>query len=150
MTGQGKVGDIPLSILAGYTYIDPKFKDFTEEDRGRSSADFNILKYRFQHSVKVDIEGAFGPMKVGIALIRNSHMEAIDALFEQIIVPGLGKFRAENDNGYYLWNARLSYQLTPQIKTSLLVNNLTNIEYSLRPGLLEPTRLWSARVDYIF
>jgi len=67
LTGQGKVGDIPLSILAGYTYIDPKFKDFTEEDRGRSSVDFNILKYRFQHSVKVDIESTFGPVKVGIA-----------------------------------------------------------------------------------
>ncbi len=150
LAGQGKIGSIPISLLTGYTYIDPKFKDFTEEDQGRSSVDFNILKYRFKHSVKLDLESTFGSLKVGIALIRNSHMEAIDALFEAIIIPGLADFRATNNNGYYLWNARLSYQLTPQLKASFLVNNLTNAEYSTRPGLLEPTRLWSMRVDYTF
>ena len=150
LAGQGKIGSIPISLLTGYTYIDPKFKDFTEEDQGRSSVDCNILKYRFKHSVKVDVESAFGPLKIGIALIRNSHMEAIDALFEQIIIPGLADFRATNNNGYYLWNGRVSYQITPQLKASFLVNNLTNTEYSTRPGLLEPTRLWSMRVDYTF
>ncbi len=150
LAGQGSLGDIPVSLLTGYTYIDPKFKDFTEEDRGRSSVAYNILKYRFKHSVKLDVESTFGPFKVGIALIRNSHMEAIDALFEQIIIPGLATYRATNNNGYYLWNARVSYQLTPQLKASFLVNNLTNQEYSTRPGLLEPTRLWSMRADYVF
>ena len=150
LAGQGNIGSIPISLLTGYTYIDPKFKDFTEEDRGRSSVEYNILKYRFKHSVKVDVESTFGSLKVGLALIRNSHMEAVDALFEQIIIPGLADFRATNNNGYYLWNARVSYQLTPQLKTSFLVNNLTNAEYSTRPGLLEPTRLWSMRMDYTF
>jgi len=150
LAGQGSLGTIPISILGGYTYIDPKFKDFSEEVKARSSVDYNILKYRFKHSVKMDVESTFGPMKVGIALIRNSHMEAIDALFEQLIVPDLADYRALNNTGYYLWNARLSYQVTPQLKASLLVNNLTNQEYTTRPGLLEATRLWSMRVDYIF
>lgn len=150
LAGQGSIGKIPIAILGGYTYINPKFKDFTEEDKGRSSVDYNILKYRFKHSVKMDVEGTFGRLKVGIALIRNSHMEAIDALFEQIIVPGLATYRAENNSGYYLWNARLSYQFTSKIKASFLVNNLTNQEYTTRPGLLEPTRLFSMRVDYRF
>ena len=53
--GQGEILGVPTSIIAGYTYIDPKFKDFTEQDQLRSSVNFNVLKYRFKHTVKVDI-----------------------------------------------------------------------------------------------
>ena len=150
LVGEGRFGAIPLAILAGYTYIDPKFQEFTDGIKARSSADINILKYRFQHSIKVDIETGFNKFKVGIALLRNSHMEAIDALFEDFVIPGLKGYRAANNEGYYIWNARMSYQITPQMKTSFLVKNITNQEYSNRPGLLEPTRLVSARLDYVF
>jgi len=150
IVGQGNFKNIPTSILAGYTYIDPQFKEFTEDDRARSSEDYNILKYRFKHSVKVDIESRFNKLSVGLALFRNSNMEAVDALFEDYIIPGLKEYRAANNTGYYLWNARVAYQITPQFKASLLVRNLTNIEYGTRPGLLEPTRLISMRLDYKF
>ncbi len=150
LVGEGKLGNIPLAILAGYTYIDPKFQEFTDGIQARSSVDFNILKYRFQHSVKVDIETGFNKFKIGIALLRNSNMEAIDALFEDFVIPGLKEYRAANNEGYYVWNVRMSYQLSSPLKASLIVNNLTNEEYSNRPGLLEPTRLISARLDYVF
>jgi len=148
--GQGELAGIPTSIIAGYTYIDPRFKDFSEQDRLRSSVDFNVLKYRFRHTVKVDIESQFNKFNVGVAMFRNSNMEAIDAIFEALVVPGLGEYRATNDNGFYLFNARVGYQATEQLKLSFIAKNLTNIEYTKRPGLLEPTRLWTARVDYKF
>ncbi len=148
--GQGNIGKIPTSIIAGYTYIDPKFKTFSEQDQLRSSVDYNVLKYRFKHTVKVDIESKFNKLNVGVAMFRNSHMEAIDAIFESLVVPGLRDFRAKNNNGFYLFNARVGYQATEQLKLGFLVKNLTNIEYTKRPGLLEATRLWTARVDYKF
>lgn len=150
LAGEGRFGNIPLAILAGYTYIDPKFQEFTDGIKARSSADYNILKYRFQHSVKVDIETGFDKFKIGIALLRNSHMEAIDALFEDFVIPGLKEYRATNNEGYYIWNARMSYQISTPMKASFIIKNLTNQEYGNRPGLLEPTRLWSARLDYTF
>jgi len=143
--GQGEILGIPTSILAGYTYIDPKFKTFTEDDQLRSSVDYNILKYRFKHTVKVDIESKFDKFNV-----RNSNMEAIDAIFESLVVPGLREFRAANNNGFYLFNARVGYQANEHLKLGFIVKNLTNIEYTKRPGLLEATRLWTLRVDYKF
>ncbi len=148
--GQGKILGIPTNVIAGYTYIDPKFKTFTEDDQLRSSVNYNVLKYRFKHTVKVDIESTFNKFNVGVAMFRNSQMEAIDAIFENIVVPGLRDFRAENNNGYYLFNARVGYQANEHLKFGFLVKNLTNIEYAKRPGLLEPTRLWTMRVDYKF
>ncbi|MEM1121470.1 MAG: TonB-dependent receptor, partial [Bacteroidota bacterium] len=148
--GQGKIGNIPTNIIAGYTYVDPRFKEFTEDDRLRSSADFNILKYRFRHTVKVDVESKFKKFNVGVAMFHNSNMEAIDAIFEAVVIPGLREYRAANANGFYLFNARVGYQATEQLKLGFLVKNFTNQEYSKRPGLLEQTRLWSMRVDYRF
>ena len=148
--GQGNILGIPTNIIAGYTYIDPKFKTFTEDDQLRSSVDYNVLKYRFKHTVKVDIESTFNKFNVGVAMFRNSQMEAIDAIFENIVVPGLRDFRAANNNGFYVFNARAGYQVNEQLKVGFLVKNLTNIEYTKRPGLLEATRLWTMRVDYKF
>lgn len=148
--GQGTLFGVPTNIIAGYTFIDPRFKEFTENDRLRSSADFNVLKYRFKHTLKADVESKFNKFNVGIALFRNSHIEAIDAIFETVVVPGLDEYRATNNNGFYLINARLGYQVNKKLKLGFLVNNLTNIEFTKRPGLLEPTRLWTFRADYRF
>lgn len=148
--GQGKIGGVPTTILAGYTYIDPKYQEFTDSEQRGSTVDYNVLKYRFKHTFKIDVESRFDKLNIGLALFRNSHMEAIDAIFESLVVPGLGTYRAANDNGYFLVNARVGYQFNEHLKLGFLVNNLTNIEYTKRPGLLEPTRLWTMRVDYKF
>lgn len=148
--GQGQLFGVNTNIIAGYTYINPKYQEFTEAEQRGSSVDYNVLKYRFKHTFKIDVESNFNKFNVGVALFRNSHMEAIDAVFEAIVVPGLGAYRAANNNGYYLVNARVGYQANEHLKIGFLVNNLTNIEYTKRPGLLEPTRLWTMRVDYKF
>ncbi|MEM1123929.1 MAG: TonB-dependent receptor, partial [Bacteroidota bacterium] len=147
--GQGKLFGVPTNILAGYTYVDPKFKNFTEDENLRSSADFNILKYRSRHTIKVDVESQFGKWNVGVGLFRNSHIEAIDGIFNNII-EGLGTFRAENDNGFFLVNARIGFQANEHLKIGFVGKNLTNALYTKRPGLVEPTRLWTMRVDYRF
>lgn len=150
MAGQGKLFGFPTSILAGWTFIDPRFKDFDEANRLLSSVDYNILKYRFKHTIKIDVETKVRDFSLGLAMLRNSNMEAIDAIFETLVVPGLREYRAENNNGFYLFNVRASYQFNDHFKTSFLVNNLLNREYMVRPGLIEPTRLWSVRFDYKF
>ncbi|MFN3939933.1 MAG: TonB-dependent receptor, partial [Chitinophagales bacterium] len=56
MSGAGKLGTVPLNILGGYTYIDPIFQNFDSVTNEQSSADYNVLKYRFRHTAKVDAE----------------------------------------------------------------------------------------------
>jgi len=147
--GQGNLGNFPTSIIAGYTYIDPKFQDFTEMDEQNSSADYNILKYRNKHSLKLDIESKFGDFSLGFAGIYNSNVEAIDNLFN-VIIPGLSDFRAANMDGYTVLDIRTAYQFTRNLKLSIIAKNILNEEYTVRPALLEAPRNITGRLDFKF
>ena len=98
VSGAGKFGRFPLSVLAGYTYIDPVFQDFDNLTDANSTADYNILKYRFKHVVKFDAESSFEHFRPGIEVQYNSYMEAIDQVFLSFIA-GLEEYRAANDHG---------------------------------------------------
>ena len=134
IAGRSQVGQIPVNVLAGYTYIDPVFQEFTEDDRLRSSVDYNILKYRSKHVLKLDIESSYNDFTLGLVTNYVSHMEAIDAIFD-LVIPGLRDFRAGHNTGYTLFNARISYDFR-NYQISILGNNLLNQEYAARPGLL--------------
>jgi outer membrane cobalamin receptor len=77
------------------------------------------------------------------------------------ILPGLKEYReATNKNTYimignkqiaswsgdWIHDVRISYQLTERLKTSLIVNNVLNAEYSLRPGDVRPPRQFMFQV----
>ena len=56
IAGEGQLfNNIPLKALVGYTYLDPRFQDFGEFEKISSSSEENILKYRYQHTGKLDI-----------------------------------------------------------------------------------------------
>ncbi|MBK9456357.1 MAG: TonB-dependent receptor [Bacteroidetes bacterium] len=67
--GEGKIGTVPTTLIAGYTYIDPKFKDFDSIQNALSSADYNVLKYRFRHTVKFDVESTIKNFVLGLLVI---------------------------------------------------------------------------------
>lgn len=154
--GQVTLGKVVLNNLIGYTFINPIYKDFdtNENIRNSVSGDKNILKYRSKHQVKADIEAGWRNFKLGGSLQRVSHMENIDRAFESVPpinfdLFGIGSYRAINNKGYYLLDGRLSYQLK-NVLISLLANNILNIEYSLRPALIEAPRNYAIRLDVDF
>ena len=151
IAGQGPALGGSLSLLAGYTYIDPKYQEFTERIDETSSVDYNVLKYRFKHMIKFDAEYKVRGFGLGVALRRNSHMEAIDAVFEVPSVEsfaGVKNFRENNNNGFSILDIRSSYQITKAIKASFIVGNVLNEEYTLRPALLEAPRNFTLRLDW--
>lgn len=148
VAGQGKIGEATTTLLAGYTYIDPKFKDFDEDTQRRSSADHNVLKYRYKHNVKFDFESTFTSFSIGATANYTSRMEAIDNILT--VLAGIGDYIEENDGGVLQLGARISYRPFECLKFSLLGNNLLNKEYTLRPGLLEAPINITGRVDYEF
>lgn len=143
--GAGSTGRHSWSVLGGYTYINPKFVRFTEEDNRRSSADFNILKYRSRHLFKLDIEDAFGDWILGSGLLYTSRMEAIDAIFE-LVISGLKAFREEH-KGYTLMDLRIARKWKP-VTFNLILKNLFNVEYSSRPALMDAPRNITFKIDY--
>ncbi|MCB0633081.1 MAG: TonB-dependent receptor, partial [Lewinella sp.] len=161
IAGRGDLFGLPTTLLAGYTYINPKFNEFDNTQipagqtgsRGQvnannSSSDNNILKYRSQHTFKLDLESRYRNFSLGWETISGSHIEAIDAIFN-LIVPGLLSFREKN-KGYMVHNVRTAYRFSEKIKLSLILGNLTNREYTIRPGLLEGPRNLTARMDFKF
>lgn len=161
LTGRGRFGEFETQVLAGYLNIDPRFLNFdpTSSPTGEltigqinannSSSDEPILKYRSRESFKIDVQTSYRRFTVGGAFFYASHQEAIDAIFN-LIIPGLAEFREENDTGYRYLNARMSYQINQQLKVSLLMNNVFNSLYILRPGLMEAPRNLTLRVDGTF
>lgn len=150
VAGEGKLGITTTSLLAGYTFIDPKFQEFTFRDSINSTADFNILKYRSRHSFKFDIETRIQKFSIGIAMFYNSHVEAVDRIFELLVIRGLKEQRMEDNDGYKTFDARVAYQVNKNIKVSLIARNIFNEEYTVRPGLLEAPTNVTLRADLKF
>ncbi len=163
VVGKGSLFGLPTNVLAGYTYLEPKFKEFDttpieaggegtegQQNAKNSSSDQNILKYRSRHSGKVDIESTYKNFSIGLAGIYTSQIVAVDDVFQGFI-GGLREFRAANMNGNFIPSARISYKfLREKAKFSLVANNFTNKMYSIRPGIMEAPRSITGRLDYSF
>jgi iron complex outermembrane receptor protein len=160
--GRGEILGLPVSLLAGYTYVDPRFEAFDTtrvpagQDRtqgqinaNNSSSDENILKYRSRHLFKLDLQADYKKASFGVETFYNSQIEAIDAAF-LLFISGLRDFRERNDRGFTVVNLRGSYKLTESVKLSLLLNNLLNQAYSPRPGIMEAPRNLTMRLDFDF
>jgi iron complex outermembrane receptor protein len=144
-TGKFGTKRFPITFITGYTYLDPRYKDFNDNVANSSSEDFNVLKYRSLHNIKGDIEATVFGASLGVNGRYVSHMLAIDEEFN-LFIPGLRNFRDVNDQGYFLLNVRTSYKYK-NYKLSLLVNNVLNTAYTVRPALLEAPRNISLRLD---
>ena len=143
--GQSELKGIPITLIAGYTHLNPKYEDFTPAIDSSSSEDYNILKYRTKHNWKIDIQAEFlENLSFGFSVNRTSHMEAIDAILENFAF--IREYRNVNDNGYYKFDSRLAYEFD-FVKLSLIANNLFNEEYTQRAGLLEAPRNFALRLD---
>ncbi|TVR82513.1 MAG: TonB-dependent receptor [Chitinophagaceae bacterium] len=173
--GQGSIGEFPITLLAGYTYIDPKFRDFDDSItlsnnqsvaiRNTTSSSENVLKYRNRHSFKADVESEYRGFSLGFSVNYTSFMEAIDKQFLDfgrqepfvtILGEGseafkyMGDFRDENDSGHWVFDVRVGYNLSEQAKISFIVKNLTNTLSMSRPGIIDPPRNYAMRLTYEF
>lgn len=146
---QGKIGEVTPSVLMGYTYILPEYRDFeTRKDfyqRYSTSMD-NVLKYRIKHNAKIDAEAAWREFTLGFAINYLSRMDAIDRAFE-LFIPQLKTWRENEPKSVTITDLRCSYRPISKLKISFLVNNVFNKTYTLRPALLEAPRYFSLRFD---
>jgi iron complex outermembrane receptor protein len=145
--GRAMIGNIPINVYGGYTYVDPKYKDFSGVVKVGSSSDENILKYRNRHNFKIDMEAEVNSFTFGVSAQRTSNMVAIDAALGLLPGANINEYRAANDDGYAIFDVRMGFTIS-DVKISILANNVLNEEYTLRPALLEAPRNYSLRLDY--
>lgn len=148
VSGRGSFRGVPMILLAGYTYVDPRFQNFTEMDSIFSTAGYNILKYRSKHLAKFDLQTEFNRFSCGLSIQYTSNVESIDRIFF-LFIPGLEQFR-DTHRDYALTDLRVHYQVNDHLRLGCIANNLFNVEYSVRPGLLAAPRSFNFRLDYEF
>ncbi len=146
--GEGKLFGLPTTFIGGYTFINPVFKEFTDEIQDRSTSDKNVLKYRFRHLGKFDIESRYKAFSLGISGTMASKMEAIDSVLG--IFKGTNTYRKENDHGFQTFSARLAYIPYEHLRLSIIGDNVLNEEYMTRPGVLNAPRNATLKLDYTF
>lgn len=166
LTGEGNLGDFKVTLLAGYTLLNPQYRDFQDsivqaDIKEYSTSEDNILKYRNRHTIKFDGQVTYKGISAGLTVQYLSFMEAIDKFLagadDPVTNPGTGNpytkiyyFREKHNNGSLVLNARLAYQIAKFVKVSFLMNNVLNNEYAIQPGKLEAPRNFSLRADFTF
>jgi len=136
------------STLSGaYTYIYPvEFNPITN-----NNTDI-YLKYRRQHSTKVNINNSYKKFNLGLSLYAKSKILSVDNVFLQeltreTILPGFYGYWLDNNNGYMLLDGNMGYDINSTFTLSLAVKNITNTEYMGRPGDIQPQRNFSLRLS---
>jgi iron complex outermembrane receptor protein len=151
--GQGKIGMIDVSLLAGYTYMDPRSLTYNEAvDTLYGTANYNVLKYRYKHLAKFDAELSYGKFSVGMSMRYNSFMENIDQIFVQAqnIIPGIGAYRAKFNKGDLQFDSRIMYRINEHMRVSLITNNLFNRECTSRPADVLAPRNFALQIQLKF
>lgn len=160
----GKIKNVEIISLIGYTYMnpvslneDPEYVYGTTGIGGFSDTSSNMLKYRFNHLAKLDVESNYKSISCGLSVRYNSFMRNIDAVFLQdldptsqvnYILPGLKEYRDLYNDGNIVLDLRAAYTFKDTYRIGLVVNNAMNSEYTSRPGDIQAPRNFIVQFVY--
>lgn len=165
-----------VMALLGYTYVEPVCltpDSIYAYDKGlggigqplsykTSSMDTtdNILKYRFKHMFKGDLEIRVYRFSVGASYRYYSRIQNIDKAFKDVeeltanAYPFVNKIEGTKFWKNHLYteviDARVSCQISTKQKLSVVCNNVFNTTYSLRPLKIEAPRTTSLQYVLTF
>ncbi len=169
LAGEGDLTrDLNLSFMVGYTYsipeaLNPNYVFYVNPYNAKNSLTYlntstdtagHILKYRVQSLLKADVQITWKRFSTGLNGRYYGYMKNIDQFFYDIldggmfgVNTGIKKYREEHNTGTVIVDYRVSYALR-SFKFSVIVNNLMNTEFSLRPLTVEPPRMTQLQVVY--
>jgi iron complex outermembrane receptor protein len=171
LNGQAKWGkNQSMTILGGYTFILPITltpdyifaSDYANREFSYNSTSVDpvgeILKYRFQHTYKLDVQYNFSKFFVGMSIRYFSKMQNLDNSifeFEQLtkdinsnqLPPILYEEYYNTHNSNTIFDGRVGYELNEHNRISLISTNLFNRMYSLRP--LKAEQMQNITLQYL-
>ena len=161
ISGQGKINsDLSINIITGYTYMNPisleldsvyaKYLTGREITYRNSGSDSTMLKYRYQHIAKADLEIIFKKISLGGSFRYNSFMKNIDQVFTEPliadVIPGINEAREKFKDGDFIIDLRAGYQISTSARIGLIINNMLNREYMSRPANMMPPRTFAIQL----
>lgn len=167
---------VSLELNGGYTYslpqtLEPNFVFATYPKKDNITGDTiyvpityansisdttirseGILKYRIQHTAKIDFAVNWKGLSVGFTARYYSTMRQIDnffVFFTGQINPfeGLPEYLQEHKAGSWVFDARISYMIKG-FKIAFIMENMLNREYSVRPLSPAAPRLTTLQLSY--
>ncbi len=159
LTGQGSIGPVGIGALIGYTHTRP-ISLSPDEAYGRSYSPphtpytYNttshdttgrILKFRVEQMFRGDIQFTYKRYMAGMSVRYNSHVRNIDKAFVELdevglLTTGVSEWMKEYSTGDTILDLRLGANVTDVLRVAFIVNNLTNLEYAIRPLAVEAPR----------
>jgi iron complex outermembrane receptor protein len=145
---------LPQSLTPDYNYALDTNYTLTYLNSSTDTTN-NILKYRFQHTLKFDAEVTWKVVSLGASFRYNSYMQNIDNAFITLhnvfnAVPDIQGFRDNHNMGDWVLDLRTAVQISKTSKLSFIINNVANRIYMLRPGKLEAPRSFVVQYTYQF
>ena len=165
ITGRWKTSKFQADFITGYTYTNPistspeynynPQPDGLETTYLSTSHDTTgmLLKYRSPHVFRFDVQVAGQKFFGGISVRYQTALHNFDQAFiefeEQGFVEwGVQQWLTENPDLPWIIDARIGRDWANGHKLSLVISNLTNAEYAIRPMAMEAPRLTSLMYTY--
>ena len=172
----GPLGPITLNLMAGYTYTWPTQVLLNAEGKntyslGQDLSDMfkytytritdpytqsKLLYWRLRHMVKADVEIDYWKAYFGFDLNYGTVPEKIPPLFQaaSTVLFGNGNaiqnYLSTRTHGDYWIDARAGFKINSKARLGVIVTNLTNRFYELRPGIPEAPRRYAIQFRYTF
>ena len=161
--GSGKIGEIGVRTLCGYTYIypvdlnaDPSLQNFGNYMSGffRTYNNFSpsdkaaTLAYRNRKMVKSDIEFFYKRFMFGYSANYYSSFDKVDSRLDLLV--GYSDYLNAHQNGDWVQSVRFGYDLNQNVTVAFLINNIDNVEYSIRPARMESPRTFNLQFKMHF
>ena len=119
-----------------------------------SSSDSTMLKYRYKHIAKADIEVVYKRVSLGGSVRYNSFMTNVDKIFTEDfiggdngMIPGINAAREKFKDGDFIIDIRVGYQINKNIRLGVIINNLLNREYMSRPANMMLQRTYAMQLS---
>ncbi len=163
LTGRGHLGPVEVTVLMGYTHTKPVSTTpdqvyalpvneasipYSYNTTSYDTTD-RILKFRVEDLFRSDVQCTWRRLLLGISTRYNSHVRNIDRIFVDLdeaesdvlaLRTGVGEWMRTHTTGDWIVDARVGVQMSEQVRVTLIVNNLGNEVYALRPLAIEAPR----------
>ena len=166
--GTGKMGEWDIQWLIGQTFLDPVsltpdsiYAEFTGGSTGgvsyastSSDTTGGVLKYRILNTFRANLSLQHDQgWTFGWNGARNTTIQNIDKAFLDIeelglLEYGLINWLEERPNAQWVHDLQVGRKFGDQHHVELIVRNVANLNYALRPLAAEPNRLWVVRYTF--
>ena len=143
-------GILPVikSAFRAFKISDEEYSDFYGS--GEQNILYGMLRYRFRHTIKMDINVDFERVSFGTNIRYYGFMDRVDAVFA-FAIPDIQDYRdSQNNKGEFVVDLRAQYNFSENFTLGFICKNVMNNDYQLRPAKPDAPRSYTFQGKFTF